>query len=94
MIIAFTAAAIVALVFLGLFTQVVLPLAQNRKLFPIFRTSELQNEVQALENETEDLEGKVTALEILARLKERKKDLESDIAKMEKLQDSSPPEEK
>jgi len=86
--------AIVALVFLVLFSQVALPLAQNRKMFPIFRTSELQKEVQALENETEDLEGKVTALEIRARLKERMKELESDIAKMEKLQDSLPPEEK
>lgn len=86
--------AIVVLVFFGLFTQVALPLVQNRKLFPIFRTSELQKEVQALENETEDLEGKVTALEIIVRLKERQKELESNIAKMEKLQDSLPPEEK
>jgi peptidoglycan hydrolase CwlO-like protein len=93
MIIVFVVA-IVVLVFFGLFTQVVLPLAQNRKMFPIFRTNELQTEVQELENETEDLEGKVTALEIIARLKERKKELESDIAKMEKLQDSLPPEEK
>lgn len=80
--------AIVILVALGLFTQVVIPLSENRKMFPIFRTNELRDEVQALENETEDLEHKVTALEIVTKLKKRKQELEDSLAKYEKLAES------
>jgi hypothetical protein len=53
--------------------------------------------VQELENETEDLEDKLSALELLVKLKARRNQLESEVAKHTKdnvpAEDSTPTKE-
>lgn len=83
------------LVLVSLFTQVVIPLIYNRPIWPIFRTSELKNEVLDLAGESDELAEKVDAMETIAKLKARKQKLESTIAEFEKFEkDSSTPKEK
>ncbi len=71
--------ALIILIFYVVVTQLLLPLYTGTKLFPAFRTSAIQADVQLVKEEVEDLKDHVEGLTELQSLAKAKKELEAKI---------------
>lgn len=67
-----------------LITQLIMPLIFGLKFFPMFRNTELKQQVDATRDEVADLKDQTAQLAELDKLLQRKHDLEAEIAELQK----------
>lgn len=67
-----------------LYTQILMPIIKSTKLFPAFRPSEIEKEVEEIRNTVAEMKEYATSLDDLVELENMQADLEKKIAKVRK----------